>query len=426
MSLRNYHTVKNISLLDTLPDDCKQGTWVGRAWLPEDFSPVGIAGPYVITVFDGQIIELSEHFDTLSALIRMPNPAKSVQQASGKVVCSLEELLTNSIFHQQPEDVTKIVLPCLLAPNDLQSIKACGVTFAVSMLERVIEERAMGDPAKADEIREIVHQRVGDNLHDLVPGSPQAMALKEELIKSNVWSQYLEVGIGPDVEVFTKSQPLSAITSGAQLGILATSEWNNSEPEIALLVTPNAKIIGATLGNDVNLRDYEGRSALLLGKAKDQNGTCCLGPMFRLFDDTFSLDDVKNAEITLSVHGEDNFQSIGANEMNQISRTPESIIEQVCNRSHQYPDGLVLFLGTMFAPSEDRGALGLGFTHKVGDRVEISSPKLGKLINWVNYCHIIPEWHYGLTDLTDFIANFRMSKLQNSLATKTLTEYTQA
>ncbi|MCV6603924.1 MAG: hypothetical protein OIF34_01365, partial [Porticoccaceae bacterium] len=292
----------------------------------------------------------------------------------------------------------------------VQAIKACGVTFAVSMLERVIEERAGGDPNKAAEIRTMIHNNIGDDIHSLVPGSAEAMALKEELVKAGLWSQYLEVGIGPDVEVFTKSQAMSAITTGAQLGVLATSQWNNPEPEIALLVTPDGRMIGATLGNDVNLRDYEGRSALLLGKAKDQNGTCCLGPMFRLFDNTFSLDDVKSAEVELTLIGEDGFHSSGANKMSQISRTPESIIEQVCNRSHQYPDGLVLFLGTMFAPTEDRGEPGQGFTHHVGDRVEISSTKLGKLVNWVNHCHEIPEWKYGLSHLMSFVCQQRAAK----------------
>lgn len=409
MSLQNFQTVEGVSLSHSLPNDCNEGTWVGRAWLPQDNSPHGIAGPYVITVRDGQVIELSEHFLTLADLIRQPEPVQAITNATGKVICSLDQLLENSLFYNQVDDVKQLTKPCLLAPNDVQSIKACGVTFAVSMIERVIEERAMGDASKADEIRQIVHNNVGTDFTDLVPGSPQAMALKQELIKSGVWSQYLEVGIGPDVEVFTKGQPMSAINTGAQLGVLETSDWNNPEPEIALLVTPEAKIIGATLGNDVNLRDYEGRSALLLGKAKDQNGTCCLGPLFRLFDETFSLEDVKTAEVALSITGEDGFVSQGSNKMSQISRTPESIIEQVCNRSHQYPDGLVLFLGTMFAPSEDRTEAKLGFTHKVGDRVEISSAKLGTLVNWVNHCHVIPQWRYGLTELMDFVSQVRIN-----------------
>ncbi len=414
MSLQQFQTVEGFSLTNSLPDNCAEGTWVGRAWLPKTASPLGIAGPHVITVKDGQVIELSDQFLTLSDLINTIDPVEAIKNATGKVICSLDELLANSLFYQQADDIKQLERPCLLAPNDVQSIKACGVTFAVSMIERVIEERAMGDASKADEIRQIVHKNVGTDFTDLVPGSPQAMALKQELIKSGVWSQYLEVGIGPDVEVFTKGQPMSAINTGAQLGVLETSDWNNPEPEIALLVTPEAKIIGATLGNDVNLRDYEGRSALLLGKAKDQNGTCCLGPLFRLFDDTFSLEDVKRTEVELSITGEDGFVSSGSNKMSQISRTPESIIEQVCNRSHQYPDGLVLFLGTMFAPSEDRTEAKLGFTHKVGDRVEISSPKLGKLVNWVNHCHVIPEWRYGLTELMDFVSQVRINKANKS------------
>ncbi|UTW45463.1 fumarylacetoacetate hydrolase family protein [bacterium SCSIO 12696] len=413
MTIAAYNTVKDASLTNSLPDNCREGTWVGRAWLPASYSPTGTAGPHLITVRDKQVIELSGHLETIADLVSKDDPVSAVRNANGNTVCSLEELLENSLFHNLPEDATQADKPHLLAPNDLQAIKACGVTFAVSMLERVIEERAGGDPNKAAEIRAVIRNSIGDDLHSLVPGSEAAMALKDELIKAGMWSQYLEVGIGPDAEVFTKSQVLSAITSGAQLGVLSTSHWNNPEPEIALLVTPDARAIGATLGNDVNLRDYEGRSALLLGKAKDQNGTCCLGPLFRLFDDSFSLEDVKSAEVELTLVGEDGFRSSGANKMSQISRTPESLVAQTCNRSHQYPDGLVLFMGTMFAPTEDRGEAGLGFTHQIGDRVEISSAKLGKLVNWVNHCDRIPEWQYGLSQLVDFIANQRIAKLAN-------------
>jgi fumarylacetoacetate (FAA) hydrolase family protein len=397
-----FSTSKGYSLAGSLPNHCKEGVWVGRVWLPASFTKKGVAGPHVVTVRNANVLDVSESFLTISALLRTKNPARAVREVKGRKVCTLDKLLENSIYCACPEQIQESTAPVLLAPNDVQSIKACGVTFAVSMLERVIEEKALGDPKKAEEIRTIVENTVGKDLRALVPGSEPAMALKEKLIEEGVWSQYMEVGIGPDAEVFTKSQPLSAITTGAQLGVLTSSEWNNPEPEIAVLVSPEGNIVGATLGNDVNLRDVEGRSALLLGKAKDQNGTCCLGPFFRLFDESFSIEDIKSAEVRLEIEGEDGFRSVGANKMNEISRSIESLVEQVRNRSHQYPDGFVLFLGTMFAPTEDRGEPGLGFTHKVGDRVEISSPMLGKLVNWVNYCHEIPEWRYGITDLIEF------------------------
>lgn len=400
--LSGFKTVKNYSLRDCLPNEGREGTWIGRAWLPAPYSPLGVAGPYVITVKDAQVIELSSVFSNMTDVARHQAPAEAVKNASGSVVCSLNELLDNSLFHKLPNDLNDVMHPCLLAPNDIQAIKACGVTFAASLMERVIEEKALGDPAKADAIRAIVNDAIGDNLKDIEPGSAKAQKLKEQLIAQDIWSPYLEVGIGPDVEVFTKSQPMSAIACGAQLGILSTSEWNNPEPEIAFLVSPNGQFLGAALANDVNLRDYEGRSSLLLGKAKDQNGTCPIGPMFRLFDDTFSIDDAANAAVSLTITGEDDFVSSGANIMSEISRSLDSIIAQVCNQSHQYPDGIAIMLGTMFAPTEDRGEPGMGFTHKVGDRVEISSPKLGKLVNWVNYCDEIPPWNYGIADFMQF------------------------
>jgi len=400
--LDSYSTAKNYNMRECLPDECREGTWLGRAWLPASFAPSNIAGPHVITVRDGQVIELSDCFDSIADITRHPTPTAAVQNATGVSICSLNTLLENSLFYKLPADIRKSQQPSLLAPNDIQAIKACGVTFVASLIERVIEEKALGNPSKAEEIRAVVHAAIGDNLKDIEPGSPQTEILKAKLIAQGIWSAYLEVGIGPDVEVFTKSQPMSAIPCGSQLGVLETSQWNNPEPEVAFLVSPQGSFLGAALANDVNLRDYEGRSSLLLGKAKDQNGSCPIGPMFRLFDDSYSLDDAANTEVNLSIVGEDGFCSTGENRMSEISRSVDSIIKQVCNGSHQYPDGIAIMLGTMFAPTEDRGEEGMGFTHKVGDRVEISSPKLGKLVNWVNYCHEIPEWSYGIADFVEF------------------------
>ena len=397
-----FTTVRDFSLRHSLPDDGRRGTWIGRAWLPSAHSPSGIAGPHLITVRNAEVIELSSHFATMADVARHPAPTAAVQAASGRVVCTLDELLDNSLFYRQPADIRQAERPCLLSPNDIQAIKACGVTFAASLMERVIEEKALGDPAKAEAVRAAVQRAIGDDLRNIEPGSPATRELKQQLIAEGIWSPYLEVGIGPDVEVFTKSQPLSAIPHGSQLGVLATSAWNNPEPEVAFLVSPDGRFLGATLANDVNLRDYEGRSALLLGKAKDQNGTCPIGPLFRLFDDSFSLEDAANTEVSLSITGEDGFSSQGVNRMSQMSRSLDSIIRQVCNRAHQYPDGLTIMCGTMFAPTEDRDEPGMGFTHHIGDRVEIAAPQLGTLVNWVNHCDQIPPWQYGMADLLTF------------------------
>jgi fumarylacetoacetate (FAA) hydrolase family protein len=292
----------------------------------------------------------------------------------------------------------------LLAPNDLQAVKAAGVTFADSMLERVIEEQAKGDPLRAQDIRKQLAPVLGDNLKGVVAGSEKASEVKRLLQDMGLWSQYLEVGIGPDAEIFTKAQPMSSVGCGSLIGIHPKSEWNNPEPEIVLAVTSAGKIVGAALGNDVNLRDFEGRSALLLSKAKDNNASCSIGPFIRLFDEKFTIEDVKSASISLSVSGTDGFEMTGSSQMKAISRSPENLVGQLLNDNHQYPDGVVFFLGTMFAPVKDRRGAGLGFTHEIGDVVEISTPKLGRLVNRVERSDNCPAWTFGLSALMGNLA----------------------
>jgi len=278
-------------------------------------------------------------------------------------------------------------------------VRACGVTFIASMLERVIEEQAHGDPAQAEVLRKSIGEEIGGELRNIKPGSREAMRLKESLIKRGVWSQYLEVGIGPDAEVFNKAQPMSAVGTGAEIGILQNSSWNNPEPEVVLAINRAGSVIGAMLGNDVNLRDWEGRSALLLGRAKDNNASCALGPFVRLLDQRFTLGDLRSLRVDIEVAGSDGFEAKGGYDLTQISRDPLDLAAQAVNRNHQYPDGIVLFLGTAFAPTQDRGEPGRGFTHELGDVVTISSPKLGALSNRINYCNRIAPWTYGVSDL---------------------------
>ena len=272
------------------------------------------------------------------------------------------------------------------------------------MLERVIEEQAYGDLTRAETIRTRITELIGDNLADIRPGSKSAMRVKEVLLEQGAWSQYLEVGIGPDVEIFTKSQPMSAVGTGVEIGIHPDSSWNNPEPEIVLAINSRGTIVGATLGNDVNLRDFEGRSALLLGKAKDNNASCAIGPFIRLFDGNFGLDDVRQAEISLQVDGPDEFRLEGSSSMKHISRDPQELVGHCMGANHYYPDGLMLFLGTMFAPVEDRDVTGQGFTHKIGDLVRIHTPKLGTLLNRVNRCDQIPPWEFGTSALIHNLA----------------------
>jgi fumarylacetoacetate (FAA) hydrolase family protein len=370
---------------NTLPADGLSGTLIGRAWVPGN-----VSGPSPVVLRSDGVFDLSERFATLSELLESESPLKAVRETQGTLIASLEDLLANS---STTPDLGKAFL---LAPADLQVIKAAGVTFAASMIERVIEEQAAGDPAKAESVRAIVQGAIGDNLRNIRPGSDQASTLKALLIEQKMWSQYLEVGIGPDAEIFTKAPVLASVASGSQIGIHPKSEWNNPEPEVVLAVNSRGQIQGATLGNDVNLRDFEGRSALLLSKAKDNNASCAIGPFIRLFDETFSMDDVRSCVVDLHVKGEDGYVMKGSSSMSQISRDPEDIAAQALNENHQYPDGFLLFLGTLFAPTEDRDTVGGGFTHKLLDQVSISSRLLGGLHNEVTHSSLATPWTFGV------------------------------
>ena len=355
----------------------------------------GQSHPRIVTVRGGELIDITARgFATVRDIAESGIAAQHVRNAAGVSLGSVDSALANSVA--SGSDASR---PSLLSPIDLQAIKASGVTFVVSLLERVIEEQARGDKARADALRGDILGLIGTDLSELVPGSETAMKVKAALIERGVWSQYLEVGIGPDAEIFTKGQPMSSVGYGAEVGLHPVSSWNNPEPEVALLVTSKGEIIGATLGNDVNLRDVEGRSALLLGKAKDNNASASLGPFLRLFDGDFTLETVKQSEISLRVEGEDGFVLEGHSSMNQISRTPESLVAATIGGHHQYPDGLVLYLGTMFAPVKDRDGAGKGFTHKLGDVVSISTSELGTLSNRVNLSTLCPPWTYGASHL---------------------------
>jgi fumarylacetoacetate (FAA) hydrolase family protein len=313
-------------------------------------------------------------------------------------VAQLVEMLPVNAQQGEPLGVLDALDQPLLSPVDLQCVKACGVTFALSAIERVIEERARGDASAAADIRARLEERVGGSIRAVAPGSEQAVALKQALIEDGVWSQYLEVAIGPDAEVFTKAPVLATVGAGAQIGIRSDSTWNNPEPEIVLIADSSGRAVGATLGNDVNLRDFEGRSALLLGKAKDNNASCSLGPLIRLFDADYSIDDVRDAEVELTIDGPEGYRLEGSSSMNQISRDPLELVRQTLSE-HQYPDGFALFLGTLFAPVQDRDEPGRGFTHKVGDVVAISTPRLGRLVNPVVTSKDAAPWTFGLTAL---------------------------
>ena len=374
----NYAEASALTILTV-----ENGAYAGRVWRE------GV-GPSLVSIRNGRVIDItSKKLPTMRELCETPDAAAALATSHGEDLCSINELLAAN-------DTSAIRL---LAPIDLHAVKAAGVTFASSMLERVIEEKARGDATLAAAIRADITRLIGDDLSKLVPGSPEAMALKQSLIERNSWSQYLEVGIGPDAEIFTKAQVMSSVGFGADIGIHPISSWNNPEPEVVIVANASGQLVGATLGNDVNLRDVEGRSALLLSKAKDNNASCALGPFIRFFDETFSIADVNTMEISLEVEGEDGFHLKGANNMRKISRSPESLAAATLNKHHQYPDGFVLFCGTVFAPTQDRGQVGQGFTHHQGDKVSIANPHLGVLFNTVRSTDQCPPWTFGTSHL---------------------------
>jgi fumarylacetoacetate (FAA) hydrolase family protein len=384
-------------LADVLPGDGTAGALGGRVWLPR------VDGPAVVAIRDGGVFDVSRAFPTMRDLCEAGDPAAALRAVAGERVGALADILANT-----PPDGRDQAKPWLLAPLDLQAIKAAGVTFVISMLERVIEERARGNPDAATAIRREVNRLVGDDLAKLKPGSPEAARLKEVMIEQGVWSQYLEVGIGPDAEIFSKAPPMAAVGTGMDAGLHPKSSWNNPEPEVVLAVSSSGRIVGATLGNDVNLRDFEGRSALLLSKAKDNNASCAIGPFIRFFDATFSLDDVRQTTVTLVVEGPEGYRLEGSSSIAKISRDPEDLVRQMIGPNHRYPDGAVLFLGTMFAPIEDRDVPGQGFTHKIGDIVTVAAPKLGRLVNRMRHAGDCEPWTFGAGALMRNLAARRL------------------
>ena len=380
--------MKEASAQSLLPSDLSDALLVGRVWRGG-----AIDGPCVVAVRAGEVYDITTHVATVADLFEREDAVALARSAPGDHLGSAQQLIEAALAGNEND-------ARLLAPCDVQAIKACGVTFAVSLLERVIEEQAGGNAARADKLRSELLATIGADLSSIKPGSPDAEKLKQEFISRGAWSQYMEVGIGPYAEVFSKSQPMAAVGFGADVGLHPDSKWNNPEPEIVLAVNSRGTVVGATLGNDVNLRDIEGRSALLLGKAKDNNGSCAIGPFIRLFDKNFTLDTVRNAEVRLTIEGaDDGFVLDGASMMKQISRDPLDLVAQTCGKHHQYPDGFMLFLGTMFSPIKDRDSAGSGFTHHLGDRVTIATPALGALINHVQRSDQIAPWTFGVRAL---------------------------
>lgn len=371
-----------LSPAEMLPVDHADATLIGRIWDPQS------GGPRVCVVDGDQLVDVTASVPTVSQAMESPERVAQAA-AAGERRFTVTEVVSNS----DPLDHS---VPHLLAPIDLQVVKACGVTFVDSMIERVIEEQCAGDPEKAHQVRADIASALGGSLQGIKPGSPRAAEVKDILIGQGIWSAYLEVGIGPDPEVFTKAPVLASVGYGAKVGIPAFSSWNNPEPELVLIVNSKGVPVGATLGNDVNLRDVEGRSSLLLGKAKDNNASSALGPFIRLFDSRFDIDSVAAADIELDVFGADGFHLRGVNSVSQISRPLPELVAATWGSHHQYPDGFALYTGTLFAPTQDRDTPGHGFTHHPGDRVVISSAQLGALVNTTWPTDELTPWEWGI------------------------------
>jgi len=382
---------------ETLPADGLSAALAGRVWRPD------VAGPSVVAIRPDGIFDISAAFPTMRDLCETADPVASLKAAAGEPIGALADILANT-----PPDGRDPAKPWLLAPIDLQAVKAAGVTFAVSMIERMIEERARGNPQAAEDIRRDIVNVVGNDLQSLKPGSQAATAVKQALIARGMWSQYLEVGIGPDAEIFSKAQTMACVGTGMDAGLHPLSTWNNPEPEVVLVIASDGRIVGATLGNDINLRDIEGRSALLLSKAKDNNASCAVGPFLRFFDRSFGLDAVRAMTVRLTVIGPDGFRLDGVSQMDRISRDPLDLVAQMIGPHHQYPDGAVLFLGTLFAPTQDRDTPGQGFTHHIGDVVTVAAPELGGLVNRMRRCGDCEPWRFGVSHLMRNLARRRL------------------
>ncbi len=377
-----------LSAKDILPEG-HGALLLGRVWSKTE------SGPCPVLVREGEVQNLTHIAPTMADLLEIDDLFGALHDG-GRSLGPLDNFLDQGDGRGSAGH--------LLAPCDLQAIKAAGVTFAGSMIERVIEERAKGDPGRAEAIRNELAEILGGNLRGLVPGSEKAAEVKTHLQEAGLWSQYLEVGIGPDAEIFTKAQPMSAVGCGAEIGVHPGSRWNNPEPEVVLAINSRGEIRGATLGNDVNLRDFEGRSALLLGKAKDNNAAAAIGPFIRLMDDGFAIEDLSTLCVGLEITGHDGFALSDHSDMAQISRQPTELAAQLLNATHQYPDGAMLYLGTMFAPTKDRDGAGMGFTHKTGDVVTVSSAQLGRLVNRVHPCDAVAPWSFGTRALMGNLA----------------------
>ncbi|KXV09531.1 fumarylacetoacetate hydrolase [Caballeronia megalochromosomata] len=385
--------MQTVNVSSFLPEDFADAVLIGRVWRP---APVN--GPAVVAVRKGEVFDITRAAPTTADLFDSADALDIARSAEGEHLGNVQDLLQATL--DASADGLRLLAPC-----DVQAVKACGVTFAVSLLERVIEEQAGGDASRAQEVRDTINKLIGADLSKIKPGSESAAKLKAELERRGAWSQYMEVGIGPDAEVFSKSQPMSSVGFGADVGLYPTSQWNNPEPEIVLAVNARGEIVGATLGNDVNLRDIEGRSALLLGKAKDNNASCAIGPFVRLFDERFTLDSVRGTSVSLRIEGaDDGFVLEGVSHMSEISRDPADLVTQTHGAHHQYPDGFMLFLGTMFSPIKDRDTKGGGFTHHLGDVVTISTPSLGALVNTVRLSTEIEPWTFGVRALYQSLA----------------------
>lgn len=247
---------------------------------------------------------------TLADLLHAPAPAQAIQQA---VDASLAPAALDQVK--------------LLAPIDQQEVWAAGVTYKRSQEAR---ERESAGAAR---------------FYDLVYSAPRP-------------------------ELFFKAPAYRVANPTEPVHIRRDSHWNVPEPELALVISPQLKLVGFTVGNDMSSRDIEGENPLYLPQAKFYDGACALGPCITLADAMPKPDDTA-IRLTIERGGKTVFD--GSTKVSAMKRTFQDLIDWL-GKETSFPNGAILLTGTGVVPPDD-------FTLAVGDVVHIDIAGIGRLTN---------------------------------------------
>ena len=218
----------------------------------------------------------------------------------------------------------------LLAPVDRQEVWASGVTYLRSRTARMEESKTAG----------------GGSFYDRVYDAERP-------------------------ELFFKASPARVVSPGRDVRIRADSQWNVPEPEFALVINPQRRIVGYTIGNDMSSRDIEGENPLYLPQAKCYDGSCALGPAVLLAEEPLP----PTTEIRMEVlrGGASVFR--GATTMSQMKRSPDELVSYLY-REMSFPYGCILMTGTGVIPPDE-------FSLRSGDEIRITVDAIGTLVNRV-------------------------------------------